>query len=268
MKIQTCRLRKAHPALIDPLVQMKTLTDLSREEILNLLNILAGNVIVHYGMWFSQTARKLGLDDAVELEQQAFQKYGRLALQRLGPFISLENTKSLIGSIREKTDAELLELAGNLSKTWVAGDGCWFQAVESRYGMSPAKEINDQCWLHFAAIEASKILKFCGLKKGCGLQGLQQALEFRTYSIINAHSSCLQSDGALVLVMEECRVQNSRRRKNMPYYPCKSAGIIEYSQFAVCIDSRIITECLYCPPDPLEKDQFCGWRFKLTDRGS
>jgi len=244
---------------------MKTLQDLSREEILNLLSILAGNVLMHYGIWFSETVRKLGLDEAVELEQQAFEKYGPIALQRVQPFLGSDHPVSVFDRLGEITDSNLLRLAGNLSKTWVAGDGCWFQAVENRCGMTPAKEINDQCWLHFAAVEASKILKFCGLAKGCGLEGLQQALEFRTYSVINAHSSHVQSDGSLILVMEECRVQRSRRRKNLPDYACKSAGIIEYSHFAACIDPRITTENLYCPPDPLEQHQFCSWRFRIDE---
>ncbi|MDQ1239150.1 MAG: hypothetical protein QG577_1335 [Thermodesulfobacteriota bacterium] len=237
--------------------------DLSREELSGLLGILAGNVLVHYGMWFSETVRRVGLDNAVQLEQEAFQKYGPLAMTRLGPTIGAHPSLAFTDQIAQKKQEDLREILDNLAKTWVISDGCWFQAVEAVHGMTVAKEINDQCWFNFAAIEAFKILSFCGLEKGCGLQGLQQSLEFRTYSIINSHSSHIELDGSLLFVMEECRVQSSRRRKNLADYPCKSAGMIEYSQFATCIDPGITTECLYCPPDPMEKDQFCGWLFKI-----
>ncbi|MFW5855438.1 MAG: DUF6125 family protein, partial [Thermodesulfobacteriota bacterium] len=46
-------------------------------------------------------------------------------------------------------------------------------------------------------------------------------------------------------------------------YPCKSAGLVEYSYFAAGIDPRIRTECIGCPPDPHPEDWFCAWRFTM-----
>jgi hypothetical protein len=66
-----------------------------------------------------------------------------------------------------------------------------------------------------------------------------------------------------VFKMNECRVQSARKRKGLADYPCKSAGVVEYTYFARSIDDRIQTECIGCPPDPHPEEWYCAWRFTL-----
>lgn len=86
------------------------------------------------------------------------------------------------------------------------------------------------------------------MEKHPGLEGLAQALNFRMYSRLNRQSSRFEN-GSLIFTMDNCRVQSARMRKNLPDYPCKSAGLVEYARFAEGIDDRIQTECIGCPPD-------------------
>ncbi|MGB9616146.1 MAG: DUF6125 family protein [Desulfomonilaceae bacterium] len=253
-----------HRNATSPPVPLRTLSDLNNKELMQLLEMFAGNVLVHYGMWFTESVYKLGLAQTLELESKAFRLYAPLAVKRLAPHLEALGDQHPLVSSSHKDDAELIALIQDLAKTWVASDGTWFQAVEAHAGMAAAKEINDRCWANFAALEAMKILAFLGLPQGCGLSGLQKALEFRTYSVINAHTTEFLEDGSLLLTFQECRVQDSRRRKKMQDYPCKSAGMIEYSNFAAFIDNRIATQCVYCPPDPLGPDQYCSWRFTMS----
>ncbi|WP_242652580.1 DUF6125 family protein [Desulfofarcimen acetoxidans] len=51
----------------------------------------------------------------------------------------------------------------------------------------------------------------------------------------------------------------------MEDYPCKSAGLVEYKQFARSVDSRIKTECIGCPLDAHPEEWFCAWRFTLVE---
>ena len=69
----------------------------------------------------------------------------------------------------------------------------------------------------------------------------------------------------LVFEMNNCRVQSARNRKGLDDYPCKSAGLVEYSTFATAIDDRIKTECLGCPPDSHPDNWFCAWRFVIDE---
>jgi hypothetical protein len=58
-------------------------------------------------------------------------------------------------------------------------------------------------------------------------------------------------------------VQRARIKKKLDDYPCKSAGLVEYTYFASTIDPRIKTQCIGCPPDDHPDDWFCAWRFSL-----
>ena len=71
------------------------------------------------------------------------------------------------------------------------------------------------------------------------------------------------SEKRAVFRMVDCRVQSARRRKNLPDFPCKSIGIVEYSEFARMVDPRIETRCIACPPDPHPREYWCAWEFTL-----
>ena len=96
-----------------------------------------------------------------------------------------------------------------------------------------------------------------------GIEGLATALNFRLYGRLNKQNINIVDDNTLVFEMNDCRVQSARIRKGLPDYPCKSAGLVEYSRFAEFIDHRLKTSCLGCPPDEHPTDWFCAWRFEL-----
>lgn len=239
------------------------LTDLSGEEILRLIGIYMGDVLVHYGMWFTETVRRYGLEAALELEKEVLSRYFPLALKRLAPHFGIETDGHIPKALISKSKEDLLLLVADISKTWLAGDGIWFQALESVRGMAEAKAVNDTCWSHFAGMEAFKIRHHLELGLNSGLEGLEQALKLRIYSTINSHSSSWDEDGSLLFKMTECRVQSTRRAKQLDDYACKSAGIIEHAEFSREIDPRIVTECVWCPPDRVPENEFCMWRFRI-----
>ncbi|HPF21592.1 MAG TPA: DUF6125 family protein, partial [Syntrophomonas sp.] len=160
---------------------------------------------------------------------------------------------------------KLTELAGEMGKNWLAMDGIWFQAIENTYGMNDAKRSNDSCWHRFSQVEGRMIKNFLGLPERAGLDGLKRALAFRMYARLNKQSIIEESPHSIVFQMNDCRVQSARKRKGLADYPCKSAGLVEYSRFAWEIDERIQTECIGCPPDDHPDDWFCAWRFTLPE---
>jgi len=102
-----------------------------------------------------------------------------------------------------------------------------------------------------------------GLPEQAGLDGLKQALNFRLYAYINKQSFIEETENSFVFQMNECRVQVARKRKGLDDYPCKSGGLVEYTNFAEAIDSRIKTECIACPPDKHPEEYYCAWRFSI-----
>ncbi len=165
--------------------------------------------------------------------------------------------------IKDLTKEELIELLTDASKNWLAHDGLWFQAVENKFGIETAMELDRKAWEKFTVIEAKRILKRLCLKPGGGIQALIQALQFRLYAYINKQEVTESSEKHCIFRMNHCRVQEARKRKGLSDFPCKSIGIVEYSGFAKTIDPRIKTRCLICPPDPHPDDVWCAWEFTL-----
>jgi len=152
----------------------------------------------------------------------------------------------------------------DFAKNWLAHDGLWFQAVENRYGLSAAMQLDAEAWEKFTVIEAQRIMKRHGIAEGGGLDGLKQALGLRMYALVNEQAVGNETENSFEFYMIDCRVQAARRRKELPLFPCKSVGLVEYAGFAHAIDPRITTECIGCPPDDhAGREYYCGWRFSL-----
>ncbi len=162
---------------------------------------------------------------------------------------------------------ELLKTVEMFAKNWLAHDGCWFLAAEERYGMDVAIELDTASWARFAAVEASRIARTFALPERGELEALERALGLRMYAAINEqHVEWSGDRRTLWFFMDTCRVQETRRRKGLPDFPCKSVGIVEFSTFARTIDPRIRTTCLHCPPDA-SAGKNCGWEFVIEEDG-
>jgi hypothetical protein len=167
--------------------------------------------------------------------------------------------------IEDLDGKDLLRLLHIYALNWLAHDGCWFLGIEEDTGQETARKYNNKAWEKFSPVEARRILEFLGRKPGEGLDVLAEALGFRLYAAINKQEVVRVDERKLVFRMNECRVQTARRRRNLPDYPCKQAGIVEYSEFARAIDPRIQTRCIACPPDEHPAEWFCAWEFELKD---
>jgi len=95
-----------------------------------------------------------------------------------------------------------------------------------------------------------------------GLKALEKAFGYRLYAPMNIQKIEWPDPQTLIFRMMTCRVQDARRRKGLPDFPCKPVGVVEFSTFARTVDERIETRCLGCPPDSV-KDFTCGWEFRL-----
>lgn len=168
---------------------------------------------------------------------------------------------------RQKLSREQLEsLLVDFAKRWLAHDGLWFQQVEEAHGMEEAIRLDAGAWERFTVLEAERIMGFLGLEPGGGLPALKQALQYRLYAFINKQDIIEPDEHTLIFKMIDCRVQSARRRKQMPEFPCKPVGLVEYSGFARTIDPRIKTRCLHCPPDEHPEESYCAWEFTLSGR--
>ncbi len=244
---------------------VESMNDLNQEQKVRLVADFFHRTVVHYGLWFAEVRHQLGLEKATELLSGVFPRSSGIQIKRLGKTLGFDTTEGLPSPLANLPEETLDTLLDAMGINWLANDGVWFQAVEFDSGMNDAKRCNDSCWGHFSPVEARLIKNFLGLDDNPGLEGLKKALSFRLYARINTQSFHDDGPDAFIFQMNECRVQNARKRKGLDDYPCKSGGLVEYTSFARTVDSRIVTECIGCPPDEHPDEWFCAWRFSLKD---
>src|SRR5512138_1404358 len=165
--------------------------------------------------------------------------------------------------LRSLDKEELVRIALDDAKNWLAHDGLWFQAVEAAHGMDAAIAADRAAWERFTVVEARRIMERLAIAPGGGIPALLECLKHRLYARLNTQEVTFASDERAVFVMRDCRVQSARRRRSLPEFPCKSVGIVEYAGFAATVDPRIRTRCIACPPDDHPDDRWCAWEFTL-----
>ncbi|WDP92601.1 MAG: cytosolic protein [Desulfobacter sp.] len=239
--------------------------DLNRDEKQALVVDMLTRIIVHYGLWFNEVQHQLGMERALSALDKATKNSLGIAMKHLSGALGFELENGMPKALAQLDDNTLETLLPAVAKSWLANDGVWFQAVEFDHGMNDAKRCNDSCWTRFSPYEAHAIKNILGLGERPGLEGLKKALNFRMYAFINRQTMVDEGPKSFVFEMSECRVQQARLRKGLDDYPCKSAGLVEYTYFARAVDPRIRTECIGCPPDAHPEDWFCAWRFILDD---
>lgn len=237
--------------------------DLSREDLAKFVVDMLYRTVFHHVLWFTEVEHQIGMQKALKVLKVARENSYKIQMDRLAKVLGFEMKDGVPNALMDMSKEELLKLTGTLGANWLANDGVWFQAVEGAYDMFEAKRCNDSCWTRFAPYEAWAIKEFLQLPKQAGLQGLRRALSFRLYGSVNIQSIHDDGPNSIVFQMNDCRVQSARNRRGLEDYPCKSAGLVEYREFAEAIDDRIRTECVGCPPDDHPKEWFCAWRFTL-----
>lgn len=166
-----------------------------------------------------------------------------------------------VALLSDLSKEELIRIIIDDAKNWLAHDGLWFQAMETRYGIEAAIEADIEAWRSFTVIEAKRIMERLGMKPGGGIPALAECLKHRLYARLNLQESIEVTDTRAVFRMIDCRVQSARKRKGLPDFPCKSVGIVEYTEFATTVDPRIRTRCIACPPDGHPEEFWCSWEF-------
>jgi hypothetical protein len=164
---------------------------------------------------------------------------------------------------KKLTGDELIDLLQDAAKNWLAHDGLWFRCVEEEFGLATAMRLDAKVWSQFAEAEAKRIMKRHKIAAGSGIEGLIKALQFRMYALINEQEISQTSQSSLTFKMKTCRVQEARKRKNLPDFPCREVGLVEFGTFTKTIDERFEIRCISCPPQVVLEDCWCAWEFSL-----
>ncbi len=236
---------------------------MNKEQKCEFLFSMIHRLIFHHVFWFKEVEHQLGFEGALEVLDNVLNQAKKVHTNRLNKDLGIEFKESIPQKLLDLEDEKLEAMMETISKMWLANDGLWFLSVENLIDLNDAKRCNDTCWCWFSPFEAWTIKRILNLGENPGLKGLEKALKLRMYAFLNVQEIKWVHDNILEFYMKKCRVQSARKRKGLPDYPCKSAGLVEYRRFAYGIDKNIKTECIGCPPDEHPDDWVCAWRFLL-----
>ncbi len=113
-----------------------------------------------------------------------------------------------VALLQELSKEELIEIIVDDAKNWLAHDGLWFQAVDKKYGMETAIEIDRAAWESFTVVEAKRIMARLGLQPGGGIPALIECLKHRLYARLNLQESIEVTENRAVFRMVDCYPDN------------------------------------------------------------
>lgn len=87
-------------------------------------------IIVHYGSWFAEVEHQLGMENALDVEQNVWDMSFSNQLNRIGKTLGFPVDKGVPEFIKSLPRQTLIDLIEKIGINWLANDGIWFQAVE------------------------------------------------------------------------------------------------------------------------------------------
>jgi len=138
-------------------MSFERITDLPREELIELVSIYAKNWLAHDGLWFQSIESKHGMDEAMEHDINAFSRFTVIEARRIKSFLDLPERAGIDGLRR----ALRFRLYAPLNQDEIAVEGntltyrvvsCRVQSARKRKGMEyhPCKAVGIPEYSEFA----------------------------------------------------------------------------------------------------------------------
>jgi hypothetical protein len=161
--------------------------------------------------------------------------------------------------MEEIRDEERKEYIDFLLRQYRLVDALWFLAVEDKFGLEAAVELNEKIWEEMGSRSAKEIKKRFKIQEK-GLKGFLKAIKYFPWCIILGYEF-EERDGKLLLRVRNCLPQIARIKSGRGEFPCKKMHFMEFSAFCREIDDKISVKCVFAPPDNHPSDCFCLWEF-------
>jgi len=157
----------------------------------------------------------------------------------------------------------LIALARAYARNWQTLDGLWFQNVEAECGLEVAVRLDLKNWEKQARIEAERLKEALGIEKG-GLTSVLTVLSFMSWQLVSPLFEIEEeSSNRVVFCYRHCPVQEARKKKGKPEFPCKNMKLTLLSEVASVVEPKAKVRCIFCPPDPRSDEVWCKWELAL-----
>ena len=142
-------------------------------------------------------------------------------------------------------------------------DAFWFIKITEHFDLETAEKLNEEVWDRVAGFAGKDLMEKFGFKEK-GLTGFVNALKLFPWCILVGYDF-EQKEDEVIITVKDCPAQTARLKRGLGEYVCKDMHMKEFKSFAREIDERIVTQCIFAPPDEHPENMFCKWRFTLND---
>jgi len=147
---------------------MSTLEELPREKLLQLAKNFAKNWLAHDGLWFQAVERHHGLDHAIALDVEAWERFSPLEAARIRELLGLPEKPGLAG-LRQALEFRLYAVLNRQRSEMADGklrffmEDCRVQSARKRRGLPdfPCKRVGIVEYSTFAAAIDPRIKTRC-----------------------------------------------------------------------------------------------------------
>lgn len=170
-----------------------------------------------------------------------------------------------LGVLENMAAPELREYIRFLLRHYRTMDSFWYIYLTERFGEAAADRVNEKVWARVPALAVKDLLRRFAITER-GLEGFVRALCFWPWHLLVGYQIEARP-GEVLLTVPSCPTQEARLKRGLKEYACKEMHRGEFDSFARAVDPRIVTHCLFAPPDPHPPELFCSWRFTLAEEG-
>ena len=158
----------------------------------------------------------------------------------------------------ETSEGKTLKL---FSRSMVTLDGLWFLAVEDKYGLETAMELDKKVWESFPPTHLKRVAKAFSVTEG-GIAGFIRVFELDSLWIIFKPVIQRIDGGSLILRCTDCPPQKARIRDGRGEFPCKPVGVSCFGNMVKAFAPEARVSCIVCPADPHPQDVWCEWKIE------
>lgn len=151
-----------------------------------------------------------------------------------------------------------------LRNLWTV-DGLYFLGIEELYGTDIATQIDSKVWAVMGKIEARKLKEFFGITKA-DIPSMMKALQYTTWALDLEDKEIIIKKNHALIRNTRCRVQNTRKNKDLPEFGCKPVRFGFLKAFAKEFNPDIVVTCKICPPDDHPDTLWCEWEFSYMEK--
>ena len=147
---------------------MSAIDKLSREELVKIIGNFAKNWLAHDGLWFQAVERKRGMDEAIETDAAAWERFSPIEAKRIKAFLELPERPGLEG-LKEALEYRMYAVLNKQSSILEDGvlrfymNDCRVQSARKRKGLPdfPCKPVGLVEYGTFAATIDPRIKTRC-----------------------------------------------------------------------------------------------------------